>query len=117
MRVPDDLFTRLSKSRFRSGFTLKGRELSYLKQNGLDAVMEHAGKFVDVRLAPRNPVNDGRQTPTRNHPVFIAQHATATCCRKCLFKWHGIVAEDHELTLDEKNYVLEVLKIWLSRYM
>ncbi|MEQ9618943.1 MAG: DUF4186 family protein [Deltaproteobacteria bacterium] len=68
------------------------------------------------RLAPRNPPNDGRQTPMRNHPVFIAQHATATCCRKCLFKWHGIEAEDHELTSAEKNYMLEVLKAWLSRY-
>jgi hypothetical protein len=26
----------------------------------------------------------------RGHPVFIAQHATATCCRKCIQKWHGI---------------------------
>lgn len=26
----------------------------------------------------------------RGHPVFIAQHATATCCRGCIQKWHGI---------------------------
>ncbi len=31
-----------------------------------------------------------RQTPFRGHPVFIAQHATATCCRECLAKWHRI---------------------------
>lgn len=117
MRVPDDLFSRLGKSRFRSGFTLRGRELSYLRDKGLKTVMEHAGDFINERLAPANPPNDGRQTPTRNHPVFIAQHATATCCRKCLSKWHGIKAVDHALTSDEKNYVLDVLKAWLSRYI
>ncbi len=33
--------------------------------------------------APRaaEPRNDGKQTPFRGHPVFTAQHATATCCR------------------------------------
>lgn len=41
-------------------------------------------------MAPKNIDNDGKQTPMRGHPVFIAQHATATCCRECLKKWHNI---------------------------
>ncbi len=24
----------------------------------------------------------------KGHPVFVAQHATATCCRECIRKWH-----------------------------
>jgi hypothetical protein len=34
--------------------------------------------------------NDGKQTPMKGQPVFIAQHATTTRCRGCISKWHGI---------------------------
>ncbi|MGV9305492.1 DUF4186 family protein [Nonomuraea sp. NPDC003727] len=42
------------------------------------------------RLVPAEPYKDGEQTPCRGHPVFVAQHATATCCRTCLHRWHDI---------------------------
>ena len=109
----DLLFRRLSKSRFRSGFKLKGRELEYLNSKGLDVILSHGRDFIDERLAPANPPNDGKQTPMRNHPIFIAQHATATCCRECLEKWHQIPKKDHELTEDERDYVVKVLERWI----
>ncbi len=113
----DLLFKSLSGSSFRSGFKLKGKELEYLNSKGLDTILEHGHDFIEKRLAPANPTNDGKQTPMRNHPIFIAQHATATCCRGCLEKWHGITARDHELTEQEKDYIIEVLKIWLQNYI
>ena len=64
--------------------------------------------------APAEPRHDGRQTPYRNHPVFVAQHATATCCRSCLEKWHGI-AKGHQLDRDERTYVVEVIGRWIER--
>lgn len=109
------LFKRLSKSRFRSGFTLKGKELDYLKDKGFSVIMEHADDFIDKRLAPADPPNDGRQTPMRGHPVFIAQHATAACCRTCLQKWHGIT-KGHVLSAEEKAYVLSVIEKWLTPF-
>jgi hypothetical protein len=39
---------------------------------------------------PKFPKNDGKQTPMSGHSAFIAQHATTTCCRKYVQKWHGI---------------------------
>jgi hypothetical protein len=87
MRDIDELFAALRQSEFRSRFRLASKEADYLKQNTLPTILEHAHNFVIPRLAPAIPHNDGRQTPMRNHPVFIAQHATATCCRKCLEKW------------------------------
>ena len=117
MRDLDGLFIKLAKSSFRSGFKLKGKELEYLNNKGLAVVMEHAQDFIDERIAPSDPPNDGKQTPMRNHPVFIAQHATATCCRKCLQKWHNIKAHGHELNQDEKAYVLRVIERWLSVYL
>ena len=117
MRDLDSLFQRLSKSSFRSGFKLKGKELEYLNSKGLDVILDHGRDFINTRLAPANPPNDGKQTPMRNHPIFIAQHATATCCRGCLQKWHSIAKENHELSEKEREYVIIVLKKWLENYI
>ena len=113
----DSLFERLKRSPFRSRFTLRGKELLYLREKGIDTIMEHARAFIDERLAPADPPNDGKQTPTRNHPVFIAQHATASCCRKCLMKWHGIPSSGRALTDGEKGYVLSLLRRWMEGYL
>ena len=74
----------------------------------------HAAEIIAERLAPAAPRNDGRQTPYRNHPVFVAQHATATCCRSCLETWHGI-AKGHLLDRDERAYVVDVIGRWIDR--
>jgi hypothetical protein len=117
MRKLDSLFQRLSKSRFRSSFKLKGKELEYLNSKGLELILDHGRDFIRERLAPANPPNDGKQTPMKNHPVFIAQHATATCCRNCLEKWHKIPAENHKLTDSEQAYILSVLERWITEYV
>lgn len=44
----------------------------------------------------------------KGHPVFFAQHATATCCRGCLEKRHGI-PKDRELTASEQQYVVDII--------
>ena len=110
----DELFDRLGRSEFRGRFRLRGRELDYLNGKGMDVVLEHAAGFVEKRLAPADPPNDGKQTPMRGHPAFVAQHATATCCRGCLAKWHG-VPKGRPLTEPEKAYVLRVIATWLSK--
>jgi hypothetical protein len=74
----------------------------------------HAAEIIAERLAPAEPRNDGRQTPYRNHPVFVAQHATATCCRSCLETWHGI-AKGQRLDRGERAYVVAVIGRWIDR--
>ena len=108
----DDVFERLARSEFRRRFRLGRVERDYLERKGLETVMEHGRDFIAKRLAPAQPANDGKQTPMRNHPVFIAQHATATCCRGCLEKWHAI-PRGRELTAEEERHVLEALWRWL----
>jgi hypothetical protein len=110
----DQLFARLARSPFRRRFRLRDREREYLERRGLDTIMAHGAEFIEERLAPANPMTDGKQTPMRNHPIFIAQHATATCCRGCLEKWHAI-PRGKELTGEERAYVLTVLRHWLVR--
>jgi len=108
----DRIFAALQRSPFRRRFRLGPKERTYLASTGLGTVMEHAGDFVARRRAPAHPTNDGKQTPIRGHPVFIAQHATATCCRPCLARWHGI-ARGHPLDEAERDHVLAVLERWL----
>ena len=113
MRDLDLVLSRLSGSAFRSRFRLGDKERTYLAQRGLPTVLDHARDFVAKRLAPAEPLNDGRQTPMRGHPVFIAQHATATCCRSCLQKWHGIAAGG-PLSREEQEHVVAAIAKWLE---
>lgn len=115
-RYGGSLFQRLGQSEFRSSFSLKSNDRHYVREKGMDVVRRHAQDFIDKRLAPAEPANDGRQTPMRGHPVFVAQHATATCCRGCLAKWHGI-AEGAALSETEQAYLVDVIMEWITRQM
>ena len=116
MRDLDDLFAVLARSTFRAGFKLNARDLNYLQEKGLSEVLSHAEDFVAKRLAPAIIENEGKQTPMRGHPVFVAQHATACCCRGCLQKWHAI-PQGRVLTLEEQVYIVVVLERWLQAYI
>ncbi len=108
------LFRRLAASRFRSRFHLGEKERQYCLEKGAVVVMGHAADFVRDRLSAAEPANDGKQTPMRGHPVFIAQHATATCCRGCLQKWHNI-AQHQPLDEHQQQYICDVLFSWLQQ--
>jgi hypothetical protein len=110
------VLAKLARSAFRSRFHLKLADVKYVHERGIDAIMSHAADFVATRLAPANPPNDGKQTPWRGHPVFIAQHATATCCRGCVLKWHGF-ARGVELTGEQQRYLLDLLRAWIDAEM
>ncbi|MBL6454070.1 DUF4186 domain-containing protein [Belnapia sp. T6] len=109
----DELFARLANSAFRQRFKLAARERDYIRTKGRDTILAHARDFVAQRLAPAHPPKDGRQTPLRGHPVFVAQHATATCCRSCLSKWHDIPA-DRPMSAEEQSQVVAVIDRWLA---
>ncbi len=112
IRDLDQVFSGLARSSFRQRFHLGPREQTYLQDKGLPTVLAHARDFIDKRLAPAAPINDGKQTPFRGHPVFIAQHATATCCRSCLEKWHGI-RRGQALNEEERAHVVAAIERWL----
>ena len=111
-----DLFERLSKSAFRSRFHLSKRDKEYIAEKGLTTIRKHAEDFVAKRLAPAVIPNDGKQTPMRGHPTFTAQHATATCCRSCLEKWHGI-GKGRALSAEETDFVCALIGEWIDRHM
>ena len=110
------ILEKLSKSKFRSSFKLKDNDKDYINQKGLDVIKLHAYDFITKRLAPKNISNDGKQTPMKGHPVFIAQHATATCCRSCLYKCHKI-EPNKELSNNEIDYIVNIIMEWIKSQM
>ena len=110
-----NLIDRLARSDFRSKFRLTDKDKLYIESKGMDVIRSHAQDFVRKRLAPENPENDGKQTPMRGHPVFVAQHASACCCRGCLEKWHNIPS-GKVLNDAEQNYIVDVLMDWIERH-
>lgn len=114
----EDIYVRLAKSPFRCRFYLSEKDRKYVRDKGLETIRHHAHDFVQKRLSP--PVsqlkNDGKQTPMRGHPVFVAQHACACCCRQCLFKWHKIDT-NHCLTDNEQLYIVDLLMNWIKKEM
>jgi hypothetical protein len=112
MNALDDVFPRLARSAFRRRFHLGPRERDYLVSRGMPTILEHARDFITRRLTPAQPATDGKQTPFRGHPVFIAQHATATCCRGCLEKWHGI-PRGAAMSEEEQAHAVRAIERWL----
>ena len=112
----DDIFARLAKSDFRSKFKLKEKEFKYIEEKGLDVIRSHAADFIAKRIAPANIKNDGKQTPMKGHPVFIAQHATATCCRGCINKWHNF-PKGVDLSQSQQEYLVNIIMEWISRQL
>ena len=111
-----DIFDKLANSKFRSKFKLKQKELDYIKQKGLDVIESHARDFIAKRIAPEVIQNDGKQTPMRGHPVFIAQHATATCCRGCISKWHKF-PQGTKLTAEQQEYIVQLIMTWIKKQL
>ena len=103
----------LRKSKFRSKFKLTQKDRDYIAAKGLETINDHAFQFINSRVAPDFPKNDGKQTPMRGHPVFIAQHAKATCCRGCILKWHGL-EKGRALNVEEVDFVLALIMGWIG---
>ena len=116
MQTIDKALEKLNMSKFRSSFHLNEKDKEYVRSKDMNVIRSHAADFIRTRLAPAVIPNDGKQTPMRGHPVFLAQHATACCCRSCLSKWHHI-ALGAALTAEQQEYVVGMLLYWLRHEM
>ncbi|MBC7415198.1 MAG: DUF4186 domain-containing protein [Herminiimonas sp.] len=112
MRKVQDVVQTIARSPFRRKFKLSASERADLRELGIDRLLAHAHALVEERLAPARPEDDGRQTPFRGNPVFVAQHGTATCCRRCLEKWHKIPC-GRALSSAEQDYIVSIIGCWL----
>ena len=114
MQTIDQALEKLQKSNFRAKFHLSAKDKDYIKEKGMDVIRSHAEDFVKKRLSPKDIPNDGAQTPMRGHPVFVAQHACACCCRGCLNKWYKVPLNT-ELTPSQQRKIVNLLVAWIER--
>ena len=114
MQTIQQALEKLSRSRFRSSFHLSDGDMKYLEDKGEEVIRSHARDFVRQKLAPADPVNDGKQTPMRGHPVFKAMHGTACCCRGCLNKWYRVPLH-RELSETEQKKIVDLLMAWIGQ--
>ena len=91
-------------------------EKSLVNENGIAIIRAHCEGFIRTRLAPAYPAHDGRQTPMRGHPVFVAQHACACCCRDCLAKWWK-VPRGVAIPVERQQGIVDFLMAWIEREM
>ena len=120
MTLPDSTIPQklafLKKSKFRSKFRLSQKDRDYIATKGIKTIKEHAYQFINARVASDFPKNDGKQTPMRGHPLFIAQHATATCCRGCISKWHGI-EKGRVMSETEVVFIVALIMGWIGEQL
>ena len=109
-----DTLARLEHSRFRTGFSLSAKDRAYARAKGRDTIDCHAHEMLAKRVGPAHPFKVGKQTPYRGHPVFTAQHATATCCRGCIERWHHI-PRGRALTDEEVDALARLVMAWVER--
>ena len=112
----EETLNRLQQSDFRAKFHLTEKDKRYISEKGEETIRAHAEDFITTRLAPAEIPNDGKQTPMRGHPVFVAQHACACCCRGCLEKWYR-VPKGKELTAEQQTRVVNLLMAWIEKQM
>lgn len=112
----EEAIARLARSTFRSRFKLAADDLAYIERVGRETVRRHAEDFVHEKLAPAEPMNDGKQTPMRGHPVFKAMHASAMCCRGCMEKWWK-VRRGIPLSEAQQQKTVAFLMDWIDRQL
>jgi len=113
MQTLSQALEKLKKSPFRSRFHLKQTDREYINKKGIEKIRSDAEYFIKTRLAPAVIPNDGKQTPMKGHPVFIAQHATACCCRGCLNKWYR-VPMGKELSQEQQKKIVNLIMAWIE---
>lgn len=107
----EKVLSRLSRSKFRSGFELSEKDKEYIEKKGLEELRKQIRDILKKRVRICG-TNDGKQTPWKGHPVFVAQHGTGTCCRKCIKMWHGI-PKDKVLDVKEIEYLSGLIEAWI----
>ncbi|MCF7847837.1 MAG: DUF4186 domain-containing protein [Kiritimatiellales bacterium] len=119
-KLSDKDWKELKKKLIKDGrfekFILGDPEKEYVDSRGMEILRLHATDFVNKRLAPAEPKNDGRQTPTKGHPVFIAQHATGCNDRSSLEEFFGIKM-GKELSKAQVEKIVDVILLWISEHM
>jgi hypothetical protein len=91
---------------------IDAKAIEHARKKGLVAILDHVPKRLMQAIGKATPFRDGTQTPFAGRAEYYAQHATATCCRKCVEEWHG-VPQGRALTEEELAYLSDLAILYL----
>ena len=90
--------------------------VNYARRKGRIELRQSARKQIARAVASPNHPRQGQQTLRETNPhanaIHYAQHATASCCRKCLEEWHGIPM-DRDLSDRELDYLTDLAMLYV----
>ncbi|PIK13707.1 DUF4186 family protein [Halobacteriovorax sp. JY17] len=109
-----DIFRRLGCSKVCSKFKLEDEQWDYLSKRGFDTILLEGRSLIVKIFSEELKTHSCKLAPVQTHPIFTALHATGTCCRSSLQKWHKI-PKDKELKEKDIFYILLVVKEWIIR--
>ena len=93
------------------------RAVDYATRKGWSGLRTRVPKQIRSLIGAATPFRDGTQTPReyspKVNPIHLAQHATASCCRKCAKEWHGI-QKGRDLTQGEIEYLSALALLFLQ---
>jgi hypothetical protein len=89
------------------------KAINHALRKGRKELRVAAEKRIRASVGKAFPSYDGRQTPKSGNSLFYAQHATATCCRKCIEEWYGIEI-GVALTEEHIQYFSDLLMLYLN---
>lgn len=88
------------------------------REMGLAKLQEQVVERIQKSVGPPSSEiwRDGTQTPPKGNVIFYAQHATASCCRKCAEEWHGI-DRNRSLEDGEIQYMTDLIMFYIKDRM
>jgi hypothetical protein len=96
---------------------LTEKAVNYARRKGRALLRTAAEKQITHLVGSEKHPREGIQTPRENSPnanaIHFAQHATASCCRRCVAEWHGI-PEGRALSEDEIMYLTELAMLYIG---
>lgn len=114
---PDVVFSELRREYIRTVFfeaPFDAAAKHEARNLGLAGLKTRVRPLLAKKIGPAHIFRDGTQTRKEGSALFYAQHATATCCRKCLDYWYN-VERGRDLTDEELDRCEWLVLSYLDR--
>ncbi len=114
---PAAIFKELGREFIRGHYLdrpIDRRARRLIRRDGVDGTMAKVPALLAKKIGGVPDAFDGRQTKLEGDVLFYAQHATATCCRRCAWYWYGIPRE-REMTKAELGFCVDMVLAYLNR--
>ncbi|HEX9944734.1 MAG TPA: DUF4186 family protein [Thermoanaerobaculia bacterium] len=97
--------------------TLTAYAVNYARRKGRRNLRLATARQIRKLVGGSRHVREGYQTPRETssgaNAIHYAQHATASCCRRCIAEWHGI-PEGRALTESEIEYLADLATLYIE---